>query len=507
MSVASTTPLSAASSEEPRPAAVLLIDDDRSVHLLVSRALEPTGLRVSAVTTAEEGLAVLEKLQPEVVLLDIVLPEINGLELFRKLRALDPRVPVVFITAGGTSDTAIEAMKLGAYDYLLKPLDLAKVRELVERAVENQRLMRTPVEVPRPDVTELAGDRLVGRSTAMQEVYKAIGRVAPQDVTVLIRGESGTGKELVARAIYHHSKRAGGPFLAVNCAAIPEQLLESELFGHEKGAFTSAERRRIGKFEQCSGGSIFLDEVGDMSPMVQSKMLRLLQEQRFERVGGNETIQTDVRIITATNRDLEKMVADGDFREDLYYRLNGFTIMLPPLRARGEDLPLLIYHFLERLRREFGKDIQGLSSASLQTLLNYNWPGNVRELQSVLRQALLQTTESIIFPEALPRLVAESATAVSAAPSTDAAAAVESAGELQSYIEQRLREGSQSLHAEATDMMERYLLTRVLRQTEGNQSEAARILGITRGSLRNKIRSLGISIGQVVTVDDGNDDD
>ena len=329
--------------------------------------------------------------------------------------------------------------------------------------------------------------------------------MAPQDVTVLIRGESGTGTELVARAIYHHSKRAGGPFLAVNCAAIPEQLLESELFGHEKGAFTSAERRRIGKFEQCSGGSIFLDEVGDMSPMVQSKMLRLLQEQRFERVGGNETIQTDVRIITATNRDLEKMVADGDFREDLYYRLNGFTITLPPLRGRGEDLPLLIYHFLERLRREFGKDIQGLSSASLQTLLNYNWPGNVRELQSVLRQALLQTTESIIFPEALPRLVAEGATVTSAVPS--AGIPVESAGELQSYIEQRLREGSQSLHAEATDMMERYLLTRVLRQTEGNQSEAARILGITRGSLRNKIRSLGISIGQVVTVDDGNEGD
>jgi two-component system nitrogen regulation response regulator GlnG len=239
-------------------------------------------------------------------------------------------------------------------------------------------------------------------------------------------------------------------------------------------------------------------------------MLRLLQEQRFERVGGNETIQTDVRIITATNRDLEKMVADGEFREDLYYRLNGFTITLPPLRGRGEDLPLLIYHFLERLRREFGKDIQGLSPASLQTLLNYNWPGNVRELQSVLRQALLQTTESIIFPESLPRLVSEGATAVSSAPgsgATSADAAVDSAGELQSYIEQRLREGSQSLHAEATDMMERYLLTRVLRQTEGNQSEAARILGITRGSLRNKIRSLGISIGQVVTVDDGNDGD
>ncbi len=505
MSLATSTPLAADRSEESRPAAVLLIDDDRSVHLLVGRALEDTGLRLSAVTTAEEGLAVLEKLQPEVVLLDIVLPEINGLELFRKLRALDSRVPVVFITAGGTSDTAIEAMKLGAYDYLLKPLDLAKVRELVERAVENQRLMRTPVEVPRPDVTELSGDRLVGRSTAMQEVYKAIGRVAPQDVTVLIRGESGTGKELVARAIYHHSKRSGGPFLAVNCAAIPEQLLESELFGHEKGAFTSAERRRIGKFEQCSGGSIFLDEVGDMSPMVQSKMLRLLQEQRFERVGGNETIQTDVRIITATNRDLEKMVAEGDFREDLYYRLNGFTITLPPLRARGEDLPLLIYHFLERLRREFGKDIQGLSSTALQTLLNYNWPGNVRELQSVLRQALLQTTESIIFPEALPRLVAEGASPVAAA--ATAAPAAEAGGELQAYVEQRLREGSQALHAETVDMMERYLLTRVLRQTEGNQSEAARILGITRGSLRNKIRALGISIGQVVTVDDGGDGD
>ena len=330
----------------------------------------------------------------------------------------------------------------------------------------------------------------------MQEVYKAIGRVASQDVTVLIRGESGTGKELVARAIYQHSNRAGGPFLAVNCAAIPESLLESELFGHEKGAFTGADQRRIGKFEQCNGGTLLLDEIGDMSPLLQSKLLRVLQEQQFERVGGNETIQTDVRIIAATNRDLEQMVADGTFRADLYYRLNGFTIDLPPLRQRTSDIPLLVDYFLARFNRQLAKDVQTVSRPALDLLMRYRWPGNVRELQSVLKKAMVQASGPVIIPEFLPEMVRLPCAAGENSPNEDLPP-----GDLEALVGERLEAGSVNLYAEALEVMEKYLLTRVLRAAEGNQSRAAMILGITRGSLRNKIHSLGISIGRKVNVE------
>ena len=249
------------------------------------------------------------------------------------------------------------------------------------------------------------GDAMIGRCGAMQVVYKAIGRVAAQNVTVLIRGESGTGKELVARALYQHSKRSKGPFLAVNCAAIPETLLESELFGHEKGAFTGADRKRIGKFEQCNGGTLFLDEIGDMSPPLQSKLLRILQEQRFERIGGNETIETDVRVIAATNRNMERMVQESQFRGDLYYRLNGYTISLPPLRDRGDDLLLLIDHFLAAASRDLDREVRGVAPEAMAVLRRYSWPGNVRELQSVIRQAVLDTTGPVLFPDALPQVV------------------------------------------------------------------------------------------------------
>jgi two-component system nitrogen regulation response regulator GlnG len=439
----------------------------------------------------------LVKQGPDLVLLDIVMPEVSGLEAARQIQALDAKLPMIFITARGTSDTAIEAMKLGAYDYLLKPLDLPKLRELVGRALEIRRFMNVPVQLPREEHVSAGGDQLVGRSPAMQDVYKSIGRVAPQNVTVLIHGESGTGKELVARAIYHHSDRAEARFLAVNCAAIPEALLESELFGHEKGSFTSADQRRIGKFEQCSGGTIFLDEVGDMSPLVQSKVLRVLQEQKFERVGGTQTIETDVRIITATNRDLKKMVAAGEFREDLYYRLNGFTIELPPLRERGDDLLLLLQHCLERFNRELGKDVHGISPEALDLLMRYSWPGNVRELEAVVRQSLLQTTGNVILPEFVPDFVRKDGVAESAAGPTD-----EPASDLRGWVESRLRSQSRDIYGEVIQLTERYLLTMVLRSTGGNQSQAAKLLGITRGSLRSKIRSLGISLGASVTVDD-----
>ena len=480
---------------------ILVIDDDRSVVQIFKQVLSDTGIFIHGASTAEEGLAKLREHSPDVVMLDVMLPDESGLDTFHRLIQADPKVPVVFITASGTSDTAIEAMKRGAYDYLLKPLEAEQIRNLLERALEIRRFMHVPVGVM-PSEGEASNDSLVGRCPAMQEVYKAIGRVASQNVTVLISGESGTGKELVARAIYQHGPRASGRFLAVNCAAIPEALLESELFGHEKGSFTGADLKRIGKFEQCSGGTLFLDEVGDMTPLVQSKVLRALQEQRFERVGGNETITTDVRIIAATNRDLEQMVADGTFRADLYYRLNGYTIKLPPLRERQADIPVLVEHFLRLFARELEKTVTDVSPEALDLLVKYRWPGNVRELQSVLRQAILQATGPVLLPDFLPAEVRHGGRAGLQA----VARANGHAIDLESFIEGRL-DDSQDLYAETLEVVERALLTRVLRHTAGNQSQAARILGVTRGCLRNKIRLLRISIDPVISVPDGATDE
>jgi two-component system nitrogen regulation response regulator GlnG len=394
-------------------------------------------------------------------------------------------------------------MTLGAFDYLLKPLDVAKIRSLVRQALEIRRLNSTPVAVPGDEGERIngqsaahKGDSLVGRSPQMQEVYKAVGRVAPQDVTVLIRGESGTGKELVARAVYQYGPRSKGPFLAVNCAAIPDALLESELFGHEKGSFTGADQKRIGKFEQCSGGTLFLDEIGDMSPLVQSKVLRVLQSQEFERVGGNTTIKTDVRVIAATNRNLEEMVAAGDFRSDLYYRLSGFTIQLAPLRERRDDIVSLLERYLTFYSDELGKDVQGISPEALELLVDYSWPGNVRELQNVLKQTLLRSVGSVVIPEFLPDQIRNPEG------EPEAAAAEESGGaDLRQYIESRISEGSTNLYAESLEFMERYLVTRVLSLCDGNQSKAARMLGITRGCLRSKVRSLNVSIDTLVQID------
>src|SRR5262245_37553473 len=308
---------------------LLVIDDESSILHFFRRAFSGPEVTLLTAGAAEEGLEQVARHHPDVVILDINLPDQSGLEVFGRIQKLDAKIPVIFITGHGTTATAIEAMRLGAYESLLKPLELDQLTDLVTRAFEISRLMRVPAVVPTPGQSDDAGEVLVGRCPGMQEVYKAIGRVAPQDVTVLILGESGTGKELVARAIYHYSRRARAPFLAINCAAIPETLLESELFGHEKGSFTGADRKRIGKFEQCSGGTLFLDEIGDMTPLTQTKILRVLQDQQFERVGGNETIQTNVRVIAATNRDLEKMMATGQFRSDLYYRLNTYVIRIP----------------------------------------------------------------------------------------------------------------------------------------------------------------------------------
>ncbi len=477
---------------------VLVIDDDRSVPFLIERAIQGTGVTVLPARSVQEGLELLAR-RPDVVLLDIMLPEGSGLEAVQKIQARDPKLPIIFITAGGTSDTTIEAMKLGAYDYLLKPLDLPKLKELIERALEIRRLMQVRVELPSNETPSSDGDHIIGRSPAMCEVFKAVGRVAPQNVTTLIVGESGTGKELVARAIYHHSARSSERFLALNCAALPETLLESELFGHEKGSFTSANFRHIGKFEQCAKGTLFLDEVGDMSPLLQSKILRVLQEKRFERVGGNETIETDVRVIAATNRDLKDMVAKGTFREDLYYRLNGFTIKLPPLRERGEDLLFLLEHLLSKFARELNKpDVHGMSPEAIEVMTRYSWPGNVRELEAVIRQSLLNTTGNVILPDFLPDPVRSGrASTLPSAQSTDVPPS-----DLRPFVDDCLSRGSEEMYAASLEMMERYLLTRVLRHAQGNQSQAARMLGITRGSLRNKMRLLRIQVGNTVSVDE-----
>src|ERR1700730_8032294 len=392
---------------EPAMAHVLLIDDDPVlIPEQVRQAFPGPRYRVEVAGTGAEGLERVGAGPPDVILLDLRLPDQSGLEVYQQIRQIDARIPVIFVTLAKAADAAIEAMKQGAYDYLFKPLDLHQLRRVVGAALEVARRMRAPAVLaataPDPDVD----GAIVGSCPAMREVYKAIGRVAAQNVPVLVTGESGTGKELVARAIYQHSSRAKAPFLALNCAAIPEQLLESELFGHEKGAFTGATSQRVGKFEQVSGGTILLDEIGDMPLPLQAKMLRLLQEQAFERVGGNETVRTDVRLIAATHHDLKADSAEGKFRSDLFYRLSVFTIHLPPLRERGDDLPMLVRHYTRRFSRELGRDVSEVAPETIERLCSHSWPGNIRELQSVLKQSLLQANGVVLLPAFLPALSA-----------------------------------------------------------------------------------------------------
>jgi two-component system nitrogen regulation response regulator GlnG len=467
---------------------LLLIDDDPAlIPGQVRQAFPAPAHRVELAGTAAEGLERFDARPPDVVLLDLGLPDQSGLEVYQHIRRIDARIPVIFVTMAKGADAAIEAMKQGAYDYLFKPLDLHQLRRVVGEALEVARRMREPAIVaetaPDPDVD----GAIVGSCPAMREVYKAIGRVAAQDVPVLITGESGTGKELIARAIYQHGSRANAPFLALNCAAIPEQLLESELFGHEKGAFTGADRRRIGKFEQVSGGTLFLDEIGDMPMALQAKILRLLQEQAFERVGGNEMVRTDVRLIAATHRDLKVWMAEEKFRPDLYHRLSVFTIHLPPLRERGEDLPMLVQHYLRRFSRELEREIHEIAPEALERLRNYPWPGNIRELQSVIKQALLQASGTILLPGFLPELSGKPMESVLAAPPGTALG-------LEAFIRDRLGPDAQDLYADIHRQLDRFLLPRVLEFTNGNQNQAARLLGIARQTLRQKLRDLGLSV-------------
>jgi two-component system nitrogen regulation response regulator GlnG len=466
---------------------LLVVDDEPIICHSFRRVFASADVEVLTAGTLAEGWRRVEDDRPDVIVLDLQLPDGSGLDLFERVRRADPRRPVIFITAHGTTEAAIEAMKNGAFDYLSKPLDLGAMTGLLGRAFEAARLMREPAALP----DDPAPDRIIGRTPAIQEMSKQIGRAAPQDVTVLITGESGTGKELVARALYHHSKRADKPFLAINCAALPEGLVESELFGHEPGAFTGADRRRVGKFEQCNGGTIFLDEIGDMPLPAQAKMLRLLQDQTFERVGGTQPITTGVRVLAATNRDLEPLIAIGKFRGDLYYRLKVVAIRVPPLRERKDDIPELAHHFLFRSAREAGRDVRGFAPEAIDRLRQYGWPGNVRELQNCVRAAVLQTAGQTILPADLPGLppaTAETPAAPAAAPGFD----------LGETIESMLRDGGKDVYGRVVAMVERDLITRALRQTHGHQARASDLLGISRATLRSKLRELGIVLDKVV---------
>ena len=466
---------------------ILVIDDEQSVRYSFKRVFESERLQVATATTAAEGRSKVCELDPEIIVLDLQLPDGNGLDLFRELHAQDRKRPVIFVTAHGTTETAIEAMKNGAFDYLVKPLDLEKLSQVIDQALEAVRLMREAPVLPVEDV----GDRIIGRTPVMQEMCKAIGRIAAQDVNVLILGESGTGKELVARALYHHSRRAEQPFLAINCAAIPEALLESELFGHEEGAFTGATRRRIGKFEQCDGGTLFLDEIGDMSASLQAKMLRVLQDQQFQRVGSHETIRTQVRVLAATNHDLDKLVEEGRFRKDLYYRLKVVTIRVPSLRDHMEDVPELAHYFLFRFDRELALDLRGFAPEALQLLQAHAWPGNVREVQSAIKQAMLHATGHTVLAEHLPEELRRPA--LPQPPSGET-----SALDLAQWIDTLLQEGARDLHAKVMEAAERTLLPQVLRHTHGHQAQASALLGLSRATLRSKLRALGLIVDKVV---------
>jgi two-component system nitrogen regulation response regulator GlnG len=458
---------------------LLLIDDEPTVLAAFLQTLARTrGYTVRVATSAADGLDRAAEAPPDVVLLDLHLPDRTGLDLYADLRRYAPRAAVVFVTASGSPGPVIEATKFGAFDYLFKPVTLDHLDRTVTAAFTTARA--TPAEAEEPDAPD-DRDGLVGRCPAMRDVYRAIGRAAPQEATVLILGESGTGKELVARAVWQHSRRAGRPFVALNCAAIPEALLESELFGHEKGAFTGADRKRVGKFEQADGGTLFLDEIGDMPLSLQAKLLRVLQDGTFDRVGGGAA-RTDVRVIAATHQDLERMAEAGRFRRDLFFRLNVLPLRLPPLRDRGDDIGLLVAHHLRRFNRELDTAVSGLSPDVESAFRAYQWPGNVRELQSVLRQAMLAAGSGEVRPEHLPECVRGGA-----------GQTCEVFDGFRAFVADLLAAGSANVWDEVRARVDAALLPMVLGRTGGNQQQAAQILGVARQTLRTRLRELGLA--------------
>ncbi len=471
---------------------ILIADDEESIRWVLGNCLKKEGYKV------EYGTQALERIASDnfsLIVLDIRMPDTNGLEVMRQVRSAGIDTPVIIITAQNTVKNAIDAMKEGAYDYLLKPFDLDEVKITVQRAVESYRNAKK-LEQFRAVLKEAIepSQEIIGKSQAMLKIYKTIGRIAEKDITVLITGESGTGKELIARAIHHNSRRKEERLVAVNITAIPKELLESELFGYEKGAFTGATIRKQGRFEEANRGTLLLDEIGDMPFDLQTKLLRVLEEKRFYRLGSEKPVEVDVRVIASTNKNLEEEVALGRFRKDLYYRLNGITIEIPPLRERKEDIPLLVEYFVDRYGKEFGIGKRVISEEAKEILLEYNWPGNVRELENTIKRVLVLSSDSIITADIL----------LEAAPYLKGKTA-EKEDSLDKLISSHLlnlinphEEGprGEGIYSTIIKMVEKPLIETVLKLTKGNKKKAASLLGINRNTLSKKIEELGIYIAE-----------
>ncbi|MGB3225853.1 MAG: sigma-54 dependent transcriptional regulator [Desulforhopalus sp.] len=465
---------------------ILIIDDDQQLGRSFSKILSQDGYSTELAFTGKDGIEQAKMKKPDLVILDVRLPDMGGLEVFEVIHELLPKLPVIIITAYSSTETAIGAIQKGAYDYIFKPFDVPEMLQLVEKSLIAGRCMSSPVDV-NPDGEIFSGrEALVGSGNRMLEIYKAIGRVSPTDATVLIRGESGTGKELAARAIYNYSGRVNKPFVVINCVAIPETLLESELFGYEKGTFTGAVHKRVGKIEQAKGGTVFLDEIGDMPLSIQSKFLRLLQENSIERLGGKEPIDVDVRIIAATNRDLEAAVANGTFREDLYYRLQVVTITMPPLRERKEDLDSLADYLLTRLSLEMSVNNPGISGAALEKIKAYDWPGNIRELLNIFKKAL-------IFNRGAPVQAEDITLPIQEPGEKDCGIHSVNNGGIQIWIRNVLNSGGKErLFDSCIDEVAALLIQEALLITNGNRSHAAKLLGISRPTLHAKIEKYNL---------------
>ncbi len=473
---------------------ILIVDDDEGLIHFLHRFFAKQGYDVRSCSNGQTALDLIAGEPFDLILLDYKMPGLNGLDTLREVRRAQVKTPVIIMTAYGTTDTAIEAMKLGAYDYLPKPFDRQELQHISADALEVNRIMKELVTLPghiyRPSPPPKGMVKIVGKHRRMQEVYKLIGQVATKDVTILVTGESGTGKELVARAIYHHSARKEKPFLAVNCAAIPETLFESELFGYERGAFTGAERTHIGKFERCHDGTLFFDEIGDMPLSTQAKVLRVLQYGEFERVGGRENIKANVRIIAATNKNLEKEVERGRFREDLYWRLKVISIDLPPLRERPQDIPPLVEYFVSRFSDEYQTPIRYVADAAMEQLKSHSWPGNVRELENCIRRAVLLSLGDVILEEYL-RL--ESSTPELGQGISQVQLMTNIDRKFEELIPDILQLAGEKTQANVIEMVEKALISRVLEQCGYNQVKAARMLGTSRNTLRHRMKKFHIT--------------
>jgi len=461
---------------------LLLIEDDPSTAGSLQKVLQAEGYAVDLAARGDTGLAQAQDQPYDLVITDLKLPGLDGLQVVAGLHAAKPRLPIIMMTAHGTTETAIDATKLGAFEYLVKPFEVEELLDLVAPAVIHARRMSDPVALGEASSNRAA---LIGRSRAMQNLYKEIGRVAPTPATVLIQGETGTGKELVARAIYQHGDRADRPFIAINCAAIPETLLESELFGHERGAFTGAQARRIGRFEQAHSGTLFLDEIGDLSPGTQSKLLRVLQEKCIQRLGSNETIAVDVRVLAATHRDLEAAIRAKEFREDLYYRLTVVVLRVPPLHQRAEDIPDLVRFFMQRYAVDLGVNSPAIRPDALDWLQKQPWPGNVRELENIVRQSLLAARPFAIGSEHVQQVLARAHQPAAVAGQSHAAYVADLLARVQ-------RGEEHDAFGKMVSDLEPELYAQAIRLAHGNQAKAARWLGVTRLKMREKLTQFGL---------------